>query len=844
MLHTSSFVKVSFIVVSLVSAVDARSEARRLVLVRDGHPLATIVLGKKPTTSAQLAAFDLQYHLRMMSGATVPIVREGQKTRGALILVGDTDRSGALGYRGEDFAHSEFLVDAAPSRLVLIGRDTGDHEEVDYESDLSVLCRYHALTQAPLGTCHAAHTFLERVLGVRWYLPTEIGEVIPEQRTIAIEPMKLRRAVKAPYRATHPYAVNRNLCYDDYKAVDWQHDEHYDLRSGVLYWIRNKNWGGPRLQVNHSFVNWDRAFGAKHPEWFSTKSWEKMQKLDYQFQTNPCLSQEGLFQANLQIIRDYYDGKPEPFQGAYWSASGAYFGICLNDNGSWCRCAPCVAQYRPEAGDEASLSNYFWTYVNRLGRAITRTHPRAALIGLAYSDYTVPPQDIRFEPNVGVMICRMPYRYWHAAYHRNDYAQIRSFLEDCGAQTLFTWEYLIHPWVDSNPFTPVIPRINARDAKYLTGLAAFRGGYMQLHLDAVMKDGARNGLVWSHPVMDHFRLYFRLKIYDDPSLDVEALLSEYYEKFYGPAARQVLAFVAALEQRWSDPEARAASGAFPHQYGSSNARVWWEHLGTRAFMNRAEALLKAAKRAAPVGSVYAQRVDLLDRGVLQLLRNNRRQFAGSGLANLPPIPELDVPIGAAPRLDGRGDDAVWRHVAWQRIERTNMNAGAPAASRFKAVADRDRLYLLVECTERFTERIVAQMAGRGPAVLADDSIELFVSKEPVGGRYYQLGYNTLGSVFELALDRTGKSGDTASWRGDTSARVALHANERWVAEIAIPWQPFSGGPVKEGEIWRLNVCRNRRAGSDKVEFTNWSVCGGGFHNPQRFGRIRFVAAQR
>ena len=76
-----------------------------------------------------------------------------------------------------------------------------------------------------------------------------------------------------PYRTPYvPWAVNKQLCYTDYQAVDWNQAEHWDLRSGVLYWIRNKQWGGPVVWANHSFSGWDQAFGKEHPEWFSTKS--------------------------------------------------------------------------------------------------------------------------------------------------------------------------------------------------------------------------------------------------------------------------------------------------------------------------------------------------------------------------------------------------------------------------------------------------------------------------------------------------------------------------------------------------------------------------------------------
>jgi hypothetical protein len=224
---------------------------------------------------------------------------------------------------------------------------------------------------------------------------------------------------------------------------------------------------------------------------------------------------------------------------------------------------------------------------------------------------------------------------------------------------------------------------------------------------------------------------------------------------------------------------------------------------------------------------------------MQLILNNRSKYAGSDMAKLPAIPEIDVPIGPAPTIDGRGDEALWGKVPWQGITRTNMNKGLTFGARFRAVADRSTLYLLIECTEPFTEKILAEMAEDGPAVLFDDSLEIFIDRDPGDGKYYQLGYNTIGGVFGAFVDRTGTEKEAATWRSDSKVKVTLEPNKKWIAEIAIPWKSISGGPVTAGQTWRLNVCRNRRAGVKRVEYSNWSVCGGGFHNPARFGKITF-----
>jgi hypothetical protein len=138
----------------------------------------------------------------------------------------------------------------------------------------------------------------------------------------------------------------------------------------------------------------------------------------------------------------------------------------------------------------------------------------------------------------------------------------------------------------------------------------------------------KSGHVWAHPLLDHFRLYFRMKLYDDKTLNVDEMLNEYYAKFYGPAGEHVREFIEALENRWCDTGIATAAGAHASQY-ASDPRVWWKFLGTPEFIERLEGLLENAKNAAPAGTVYARRVDLIDKGLLKLIQSNRRNYLDS-----------------------------------------------------------------------------------------------------------------------------------------------------------------------------------------------------------------------
>ena len=146
------------------------AEESRLVLVREGRPEAAIVLATRATQAAQLAAYELQYHLEKISSARVPIVTDATEVEGPRILVGQSRYTEQLSLRGEDFKPQEYLIRIAPGTLILMGRDAPNYEKVDY-GNLSTHWRF-AVNDLPeffaeQATMYAVYDFLERFCQVR-----------------------------------------------------------------------------------------------------------------------------------------------------------------------------------------------------------------------------------------------------------------------------------------------------------------------------------------------------------------------------------------------------------------------------------------------------------------------------------------------------------------------------------------------------------------------------------------------------------------------------------------------------------------------------------------------------
>lgn len=111
----------------LTASTSAHSQSNFVDLVRERVPRASIVIAKDPTPSARLAALELQYHVRLITGALLPIKTDQDKVAGLRILVGDSDAARKLGFRGDDFQPQEYLIKFVPAAIILIGQGLAGH---------------------------------------------------------------------------------------------------------------------------------------------------------------------------------------------------------------------------------------------------------------------------------------------------------------------------------------------------------------------------------------------------------------------------------------------------------------------------------------------------------------------------------------------------------------------------------------------------------------------------------------------------------------------------------------------------------------------------------------------
>ncbi len=592
------------------------------VLVRDGTPLASVVIAKHAAKSARLAASELQYHIQKITGATLPIVADDQPVMGLRILVGESQATRTLKLRSEDFQQQEYLIKFLPDTLILIGCDKPDLGKFDY-ADAST---YPALFDDQ-STCYAVYDFLERYANVRWYLPTELGLCCPTTKTLQVSGNDVRRSPAMKHRDAHiMYQIPADLCGDTVKGS--KQPPNLAWREQLLFALRHRLGGTLRYAANHSFEGYyDRfwkegdvkpspAFEQFHPEYFAQGYKGTPPQLCY---TNP-----GLIRQVVQDARDYFDGKGVKHRAV---AEGDYFAVVPMDNSSFCKCPTCAKQIdgkKPAVrgvgmftNDQAS--NYLFAFVNEVAKEVKKTHPQKYIAALAYSSYAYPPTNVKLESNVWIKMCLHSRNIYSPVMQENDRAVVDAWVTESKERPKLLWLYYCFPSLIG---------ATASNTRCFPGFFAHTvvnqmQAYRIAGIDGLSYEPSYVAYSQRNPLFDQLEFYVTWKLADDPTQDGNALIDEFFDRYYGSAAKPMKIFYELVEQVYSNPNNYPL--IFQRGHSHQTEEVAWKRLGTQSRMEQLGWLMTQARVAAKT-EIEQRRVSLFEKGVWQYMVEGRRQY--------------------------------------------------------------------------------------------------------------------------------------------------------------------------------------------------------------------------
>ncbi|MCL5103203.1 MAG: DUF4838 domain-containing protein [Armatimonadetes bacterium] len=560
------------------------------------------------------AASELQSHVKKITGATLPIVTDDVNLQGTRILVGESAATAALGLHSSDFDQQEYLIKFMPNTLVLMGRDAQGQTNPGFVVDATVPSPYD-----DIGTCYAVYDFLERYCGVRWYLPTDFGLVCSSVSTLSATGTQIRRSpsMKCRYTAT-VYRMPADFSLDTY-ANPYPDANSISQRDMQMFALRQR-FGGERYHVNHSFGVYDDQFAATHPDWFG-------QGLDQPAYANPG------FQAQVvSDVRNYFDGNLDetlwgriewgatpwryfPNSGVVW---GDYYSLAPNDNSNW---AVADAAYLNKPGGQQGYwggyaSDYVWGFANTIAGQVAQTNPGKYLTNFFYWDWFAIPS-FPLHPNVAPSVTMFTRDGWFSQVWKDRYLKHLSTWGSQPGRRYYVWLYFNYPYYDgmmTSPSYRAFPGFFAHDIVKQMKL------FHQAHVRGFLIEPTYINPSQSmrHGLWEALEMYVTFKLADDPTLDGNALIDEFFTKFYGAAAAPMEQLYDEIEAVWIDP-----ANHLPN--GPTGEALHWGLLGTQERMDHWAQLMQQAKAAA-VTQIEKDRVAAFEGSIFNYMVAGRQAY--------------------------------------------------------------------------------------------------------------------------------------------------------------------------------------------------------------------------
>jgi hypothetical protein len=323
-----------------------------VTLVDHGRSTYSICLSSKASLSEQRGAAELQRFIQEMSGARLPIVKDTEKPKGDLVLVGDSKVLQGLngGIEFNKLGAESFVLKTLGRHLIIAGG-------------------------RQRGTMYGVYTLLDK-LGCRWF--TRQVSRIPHEPTIRIESLDETQTPAFEYR--DPF-------FTEALDRDWAARNRTNGNTTKL----DATTGGKMYYYPfvHSFYDLlpPPKYFAEHPEYYSLIDGKRRAR-----QGQLCLTNPDVLRVATERVREWIRDHPE----------AAIYSVSQNDWEGWCECDRCRRVEQQEGGQHSGV---ILRFVNALAAEIEKTNPDKLIDTLAYWYSEQPPAHVRPRANVRIRLC-------------------------------------------------------------------------------------------------------------------------------------------------------------------------------------------------------------------------------------------------------------------------------------------------------------------------------------------------------------------------------------------------------------------------------------------------------
>jgi hypothetical protein len=522
--------RTGFAALLLAAATTLPLLASAATLVRDGQPKAVIVIPPEPDEFETRALNELTTNIEKMSGAKLPSTTLNAKQAAA--LVAEAKGKGQV--------------------PILIGRAATEAPNVPDRGAFVLQVGKDSVTIAGNGEGPAfgVAELLEQ-LGCRWFMPGDLGTVIPQLKTITVAEQTIQQRPSFPSRwfqmPDKDWQVRVRCGGDPFSGGHGIHAPPFKLDKATNTWVPKEN------AEYYGLVKGVRV-GRQH-----------------------CVSNPKLIEFTVNRIKELRK-----------SGKGPVIALGPNDGAGFCECENCRAldggDFDPFSNEVSVTDRYVW-FFNQVLKGLDAEYPDTKLAFYIYHSYMRPPKRWKLDPRITGALAPISLDRVHG--FSNPIAPEKSY-----AKWLFQeWGKIMPELYDrgywsnlSDPGFPFVIVHRLRDeipACYDLGLKGWRVETFPNYGPMFPSNYVAAKLMWNHQT------------------DVDALLKDCYEKFFGPAAGPMGKYLTMMDAALRDGDFSTGSAwDMPHFYPAK-------------LRKDARGLLDEGKKLAAGKGDYAARVQMI-----------------------------------------------------------------------------------------------------------------------------------------------------------------------------------------------------------------------------------------
>ncbi|MBQ7208670.1 MAG: DUF4838 domain-containing protein [Lentisphaeria bacterium] len=745
-----------------------------ITLCKDG--IAEFEVVKPANPAAAPAAKELIERLAQITGKKVEAVKTASGKVPAFYL-GVCPEAEKLGLDPEKLDRDGFYIKTDGNKIFITGCDSRDPRKVQR------------------ATLFGVYDFLERFAGVRYYFPGEIGTVVPQKKNWTLPEIDITERPDTQYRWIYVYPNGKLGGAVKYRYPGMKDDNPLIWRNSTLNSIRSCH-GLNDLELVKRFAKTNPEFfamtaaGDRHDGSKITTSYQKHGHL--------CYSSEGLKEVIYQDAAACLTGKPASSRGiSRWSPrwNTLHVDLAPNDGMLWCQCPKC--KKIQEQGRQA-MSNHIWGFAADIASRLKKNGIPGYVMMESYGVFSRFPT-IKIPDNVmiGAAITG-PWGMNNEKVRTRDAERLEKWSKTAGAK-IRTWAYI----TKAVAAVPVVPGFTPRavGAFYKSVRNWIFGGFVEAGSDR-----------WMYGFLN---CYVASKVLWNFDTDVEALIDEHCRLMYGPAAEEMKAFYAELENIWMNSIVKeVVDTPWGENWKIPTRHEVWTKIYSPAKIAEIDRLFDQAEKAASGEPEALKRLKFMRNELWQPVIDGAKAFQAE-TANRTAWTLYAAEAGKI-TFDGKLNEQAWKNAEAVWLNANRPGQKTEVQTRVKMLKDEENFYFGFEADEPETERMIA-FTNRKPGsteIWRDNGGEIFLSAGVASEFIYQFIFNSAGCKADL---RNTIFKTDASYESGFDVKTSVIPGRKWTAEVRIPRKAvpeLAGKNAFVGNFTRHRVLKDTKVGTE------------------------------